>query len=86
MSLMDLSALSDSALAQEIRRRRQIHKEWLEMYRRDCIPFAHGMRLFGKIYNDLMKPEDPFQFMALFGRLRHGQCPEKSDAGGPVPS
>jgi pyruvate,water dikinase len=23
------------------------------------------MRLFGKIYNDLMKPEDPFQFMRL---------------------
>ena len=64
MSLMDLSALSDSALAQEIRRRRQNHKEWLEIYRRDCIPFAHGMRLFGKIYNDLMKPEDPFQFMS----------------------
>ena len=25
------------------------------------------MRLFGKIYNDLMKPEDPFQFMTLLG-------------------
>ena len=67
MSLVDLSRLSDSALAQEIRRRSQRHKEWLEIYRRDCIPFAHGMRLFGKIYNDLMKPEDPFQFTALLG-------------------
>ena len=67
MSLMDLSSLSDPTLAQEIRRRRQIHKEWLGIYRRDCIPFAHGMRLFGKIYNDLMKPEDPFQFMSLLG-------------------
>jgi pyruvate,water dikinase len=66
MGLMDLSALSDSALAQEIRRRRRIHKEWVEEYWRECIPFAHGMRLFGKIYNDLMKPEDPFQFMTLF--------------------
>ena len=65
MSLMDLSILSDSALAQEIRRRRQLHQEWLEIYRRDCIPFAHGMRLFGKIYNDLMKPKDPFQFVSL---------------------
>jgi phosphoenolpyruvate synthase/pyruvate phosphate dikinase len=65
MSLMDLSLLSDSALAQEIGRRRQIYEEWLEIYRRDCIPFAHGMRLFGKVYNDLMKPEDPFQFMTL---------------------
>ncbi len=65
MSLMDLSTLPDSVLAQEIRRRSQRHKEWLETYRRDCIPFAHGMRLFGKIYNDLMKPKDPFQFVSL---------------------
>ena len=67
MSLMDLSALPDSALAQEIRRRRQIHKAWIKIYWHDCIPFAHGMRLFGKIYNDIMKPEDPFQFMTLLG-------------------
>ncbi len=67
MSLLDLSNLSDSVLAREIRTRNQVHKEWLETYRRDCIPFAHGMRLFGKIYNDLMKPEDPFQFTALLG-------------------
>ena len=67
MSLMDLAKLSDPALAREIRRRRGRHAEWLEIYRRDCIPFAHGMRLFGKIYNDLMKPEDPFQFTALLG-------------------
>jgi len=65
MSLVDLSTLSDSALAREIRRRREIYDEWLEIYRRDCVPFAHGMRLFGKIYNDLMKPKDPFQFTAL---------------------
>jgi pyruvate,water dikinase len=65
LSLMDLSALPDSALAQEIRRRRQIHNTWIKIYWHDCIPFAHGMRLFGKIYNDIMKPEDPFQFMTL---------------------
>jgi pyruvate,water dikinase len=67
MSLMDFSALPDSTLAQEIRRRRQITKKWTEIYWHDCIPFAHGMRLFGKIYNDIMKPEDPFQFMTLLG-------------------
>lgn len=67
LSLIDLSDLSNSALAQEILKRRKIYDEWLEIYRRDCIPFAHGMRLFGKVYNDLMKSEDPFQFMALLG-------------------
>lgn len=65
MGMVNLPALSDSALAQEIGQRNRIHKEWLETYRRDCIPFAHGMRLFGKIYNDLMKPKDPFQFISL---------------------
>jgi len=65
MSLMTLSEFSDSDLAQEILRRRGIYNEWLESYRQNCIPFAHGMRLFGKIFNDLMKPKDPFQFVSL---------------------
>jgi phosphohistidine swiveling domain-containing protein len=65
MSLMTLSEFSDSDLAQEILRRRGIYNEWIGSYRQNCIPFAHGMRLFGKIYNDLMKPKDPFQFVSL---------------------
>ena len=65
MGLVELSKLSDSELALEIRRRRERQKDWMEIYRRDCIPFAHGIRLFGKVYNDLMKPQDPFQFAAL---------------------
>ncbi|MBN2243082.1 MAG: hypothetical protein JW793_10360 [Acidobacteria bacterium] len=64
---IDLSGLSDAALAREIRRRREIYDRWRQVYWDDCIPFAHGMRLFGRIYNDLMKPQDPFQFMALLG-------------------
>jgi phosphohistidine swiveling domain-containing protein len=67
LSMTDLSSLSHATLAQEIRRRREIFEEWLEIYRRDCIPFAHGIRLFGKVYNDLTKPEDPFQFTVLLG-------------------
>lgn len=65
MGRKDLAGLSDSALAREIRRRRDIYDRWRQIYWDDCIPFAHGMRLFGKVYNDLMKPPDPFQFMAL---------------------
>jgi phosphohistidine swiveling domain-containing protein len=67
LSMIDLAALSNSALAQEILRRRKIYGNWLEVYRRECIPFAHGMRLFGKIYNDLVNPDDPFEFTALLG-------------------
>ena len=70
LSVIDLPSLSNSSLAQEILRRRKIYDEWLEIYRSDCIPFAHGMRLFGKIYNDIMKPEDPFQFTALLAGVK----------------
>jgi len=65
MSRKNLSGLSDSALAREIRRRREVYDGWRKIYWDDCIPFAHGMRLFGKVYNDLIKPRDPFQFVAL---------------------
>ena len=65
MSRLDLTGLSNATLAREIRRRREIYEKWRQVYWDDCIPFAHGMRLFGRIYNDLVKPQDPFQFMAL---------------------
>ena len=65
MSRLDLADLSDAALAREIGGRREIYEKWRQTYWDDCIPFAHGMRLFGSIYNDLVKPQDPFQFMAL---------------------
>ncbi|WP_051185217.1 PEP/pyruvate-binding domain-containing protein [Desulfatiglans anilini] len=62
---MELGALSNKDLADEIHRRRRIHLHWLDIYKRDCIPFAHGMRLFGQVYNDRMQPEDPFEFLKL---------------------
>jgi rifampicin phosphotransferase len=65
MSRLDLADLSDAALAREIRGRRETYEKWRQAYWDDCIPFAHGMRLFGRIYNDLVKSHDPFQFMAL---------------------
>ena len=60
-----ISGLSDAELADEIEYRKRIHEKWLDTYKRDCIPFAHGMRLFGKVYNDVMHPHDPFEFMEL---------------------
>jgi len=61
----EISGISDAELADEIEYRKGIHEKWLDIYRRDCIPFAHGMRLFGQIYNDVMRPKDPFEFMDL---------------------
>jgi pyruvate,water dikinase len=61
----ELSLLTDQALADEIEHRLGALKKWQRTYREDCIPFAHGMRLFGQVYNDVMKPKDPFAFMEL---------------------
>ncbi|MBN1104467.1 MAG: hypothetical protein JXL84_13700, partial [Deltaproteobacteria bacterium] len=65
MESADLSSLPDEGLALEIEARLERQGKWLEIYREDCIPFAHGMRLFGQVYNDVMKPGDPFEFVTL---------------------
>jgi rifampicin phosphotransferase len=65
LALMKLEVFSNLDLADEIEKRSQIHQRWLEIYKRDCIPFAHGMRLFGQVYNDMVQPEDPFEFVEL---------------------
>jgi pyruvate,water dikinase len=62
---VDLGALSSEDLAREIERRARINRDWVGAYWRDCIPFAHGMRLFGQFYNDAVRPEDPYEFMDL---------------------
>ena len=61
----DFLELSDPDLAEEIEHRNLEYEKWIVAYREDCIPFAHGMRLFGQIYNDVMGPKDPFEFMDL---------------------
>jgi pyruvate,water dikinase len=59
--------LSNVHLAQEIVRRQEIYSKWHDVYFEYFIPFAHGIRLFGQFYNDLVKPEDPFEFIRLLG-------------------
>ena len=61
----DLKGLTNQNLAQEIERRGKIFQKWDEIYRKEFIPFAHGVRLFGQVYNDIMKPKDPFEFVEL---------------------
>jgi pyruvate,water dikinase len=64
----DLTSLEDTDLASEIRRRWEINQHWVAVYWEVFIPFAHGMRLFGQVYNDTMVPADPYEFMQL---LKH---------------
>jgi len=65
MATVDLTRLSDQALAQEIQARWGINHKWVNIYWEEFIPFAHGVRLFGQVYNDAIRPEDPYEFVDL---------------------
>jgi pyruvate,water dikinase len=80
LAAVELEALDQEQLVSEIRRRQAARDRWLDAYWEHCIPFAHGMRLFGQIYNDLCKPDDPFEFVdllrkndALLGEQRNAE-------------
>jgi pyruvate,water dikinase len=68
LSKMDLQPLSDQQLVEEIDARMQLNSKWVNIYWKDCIPFAHGVRLFGQVYNDVVSPEDPHEFVLLLGQ------------------
>jgi pyruvate,water dikinase len=57
--------LSDEGLAAEITRRKAIYDGWVDVYWDEFIPFAHGIRLVGQVYNDVLQPDDPYAFMDL---------------------
>jgi phosphohistidine swiveling domain-containing protein len=61
----DLAGLSDADLAAALQRRQEAYDHWRAVYWQDFIPFAHGMRLFGQLYNDALRPQDPYEFMIL---------------------
>ena len=64
----DLTKLSDQDLAVEINHRWEINQKWTNIYWEEFIPYAHGVRLFGQIYNDAIRPEDPYEFVDLLTR------------------
>jgi len=61
----DIASLSDSGLADELRRRKRAVDKWRDTYWSEFIPFAHGTRLFGQVYNDTVRPSDPYEFVDL---------------------
>jgi len=65
LSQVDLTGLPDQALADEIRKRLKTNHHWVNVYWADFIPYAHGVRLFGQVYNDAVQPEDPYEFIDL---------------------
>jgi len=65
LSAIRLPDMNDGELAREIEERIALVRDWEEAYREYFIPFAHGMRLFGTVYNDTVRPRDPYEFMDL---------------------
>lgn len=61
----NLKTLSVESLCHEIEKRQSIYDDWVKIYWADFIPFAHGIRLFGQVYNDAVTPDDPYEFMVL---------------------
>jgi phosphohistidine swiveling domain-containing protein len=66
-SQINPAGLTDADLAQELHERKKAHDKWLHMYWEEFIPLAHGVRLFGQVYNDTVRPHDPYEFMDLLG-------------------
>ena len=65
LSAVDPADLSDQGLAAEIKKRWEINHKWVNIYWADFIPYAHGVRLFGQVYNDAVQPDDPYEFIDL---------------------
>ena len=59
------SGMTDGELAKEIARRAASLERWNKTYWDEFIPYGHGARLFGRMYNDLLKPRDPYEFVEL---------------------
>lgn len=60
-----LSNLNNQELIDVINHRAGRLRHWHDIYWEEFIPMAHGTRLFGQIYNDRVKPDDPYEFTKL---------------------
>jgi pyruvate,water dikinase len=64
-ALEAIEDLGDQELASAIEERNGALEEWRKIYLDDFIPFAHGVRQLGVYYNDVLKPQDPYEFVGL---------------------
>ena len=65
LSKKKLTQLTDKELKKEIKVRKQTFDKWNNIYWDEFIPFGHGVRLFGEIYNNRLIPADPYEFIDL---------------------
>jgi phosphohistidine swiveling domain-containing protein len=60
-----IEVYDDLLLAAAIEERYASVQEWRQIYLEDFIPFAHGVRQLGTYYNDIVRPDDPYEFVGL---------------------
>ncbi len=65
MLTIEFRDMENPGLAREIIRRKELYEYWKQRYADELIPFAHGMRLFGQLYNDMLRPSNPYEFVDL---------------------
>lgn len=65
LAAVRLDRISGRELAAALGERTRVRDRWREVYWSEFIPFAHGIRLLGQVYNDTVRPEDPYEFMDL---------------------
>jgi pyruvate,water dikinase len=70
LAVQDITILSNRELVDEVRQRWNINQHWVNTYWEEFIPYAHGIRLFGQYYNDVMRPDDPYEFMNLLTQTK----------------
>ncbi len=60
-----IESYPDMRLADALQARWTSLQEWKRIYRDDFIPFAHGVRRLALLYNDAVRPDDPYEFLGL---------------------
>ena len=68
MARVDLETLDRNGLAEALAKRHRRTEHWKTIYWNEFIPFAHGIRLFGQVYNDTIQGDDPHEFVELLAR------------------
>lgn len=63
----EIESQDDRCLADCINTRFATLKYWREVYKKEFIPLAHGVRYLGTYYNDTLQPEDPYEFLLILG-------------------
>jgi len=60
-----LAAMNNEEVIVTLYKIQESVKKWRVIYTEKFIPFAHGVRQFAEYYNDMVKPDNTYQFVKL---------------------